>query len=428
MTMRVGIIGVGVVGAETVRTLDEHAELIEARAGRQIIVTEVSARNRSKDRGVDLGRYVWQDDPEALATSDNVDLVVELIGGESGPALDYAERAIGAGKHFVTANKAMIARHGAKLATLAEAQNVSIAFEAAVAGGIPVLKALKEGLAGNRIDSVYGILNGTCNFILTEMFETGRAFDDVLAEAQALGFAEADPTFDIDGVDAAQKLAILAALAFGGAPDVDAVETSGIRHVSDLDIAFAKELGYRIRLFGVAQRSEKGIEQRVSACMAPAAAALARIDGVTNAVMIEGTPVGQSLLVGPGAGGGATASSVVGDIIDIAAGRGGRGFGAAAASLGGVATTPIADRHGAYYIRLMVIDRPGVIADVAGILGRHGVSIESVLQHGRLPEEAVPVVMTTHETTEATIRDVAKELAALVAVIEPPILMRIESL
>lgn len=428
MSIRVGLIGLGVVGAETARTLRDHAAMIEARAGQPVAIAEVTARDRTKDRGLDLSAYVWRDDPIQLATGDGVDMVVELIGGESGPALDVAEAALGAGKHFVTANKAMIARHGARLAALAEAKSASIAFEAAVAGGIPVLKALKEGLAGNRIDRVYGILNGTCNFILTEMFETGRAFEDVLAEAQALGYAEADPTFDIDGVDAAQKLAILAALAFGGAPDIDAVETSGIRHVSDLDIAFAKELGYRIRLLGVAARSEMGIEQRVSACMAPRHAALARIDGVTNAVMIEGAPVGQALLVGPGAGGGATASAVVADIVDIASGRGGRGFGEAAAGLGEFQTTPITARHGAYYVRLMVIDRPGVIADVAGVFGRHGVSIQSVLQHGRNPEEAVPVVMTTHETTEATIRAVAGELAALAAAIEPPILMRIEAL
>lgn len=428
MTLRVGVIGLGVVGAETVRTLANHGAMIEGRAGQPVQVTEVTARDRSKDRGVDLSAYAWRDDPIAIATSENVDLVVELVGGESGPALEAAEAAINAGKHFVTANKAMIARHGARLAELAEAKGVSIAFEAAVAGGIPVLKALKEGLAANRIDSVYGILNGTCNYILTEMFETGRPFDDVLKEAQDLGYAEADPTFDIDGIDAAQKLAILSALAFGGAPDFDSIEVSGIRHVSALDIAFAKELGYVIRLFGVAQRSEMGIEQRVSACMAPKQAALARIDGVTNAVMIEGAPVGQSLLVGPGAGGGATASSVIADVVDIAAARGGRGFGKAAAELGEMPVTPITARHGAYYIRLMVIDRPGVIADVAGVFGRHGVSIESVLQHGRQPEEAVPVVMTTHETTEATIRAVSSELAALAAAIEPPILMRIESL
>lgn len=428
MSIRVGLIGLGVVGAETAKTLRDHAAMIEARAGQPVFVTEVSARDRNKDRGVDLSSFVWRDDPLELAASDDVDIVVELVGGEDGLALDAAEAALGAGKHFVTANKAMIARHGAKLAGLAEDKGGTLAFEAAVAGGIPVLKALKEGLAGNRIDRVYGILNGTCNYILTEMFETGRAFDDVLAEAQALGYAEADPTFDIDGIDAAQKLAILAALAFGGAPDFDAVETSGIRQVSALDIAFAKELGYRIRLFGVAARSEMGIEQRVSACMAPRQAALARIDGVTNAVMIDGAPVGQSLLVGPGAGGGATASAVVGDIVDIASGRGGRGFGAAAASLGEMQTTPITARHGAYYVRLMVIDRPGVIADVAGVFGRHGVSIQSVLQHGRNPEEAVPVVMTTHETSEATIRAVSSELAALAAAIEPPILMRIESL
>lgn len=427
MTMRIGVIGLGVVGAETVRTLGDHAAMLEARAGQAIQVTEVTARDKSKDRGLDLSAYTWRDDANALATSDGVDIVVELIGGEDGPALAAAEAALGAGKHFVTANKAMIARHGAKLATLAEANDVTLAFEAAVAGGIPVLKALKEGLAANKIDRVAGILNGTCNYILTEMFETGRAFDDVLKEAQDLGYAEADPTFDVDGIDAAHKLAILAAIAFGGAPDMDAVEISGIRQVTALDIAFAKELGYRIRLLGVAERSASGVEQRVSACMAPRASALARIDGVTNAVMIGGAPVGESLLVGPGAGGGATASSVIADIVDVAAGRGGRGFGAAAAGLGAMPTTPIAERHGAYYIRLMVIDRPGVIADVAGILGRHEVSIESVLQHGRQPEEAVPVVMTTHETTEATIRAVSEELGALAAAIEPPILMRIES-
>jgi len=422
------MVGLGVVGAETVRTLQAHADLIAARAGQPVKVTEVTARDRSKDRGVDLSAYRWRDDPLEIAASPDVDLVTEVVGGEGGMALAVAEAALGSGKHFVTANKAMIARHGARLAALAEANGAMIAFEAAVAGGIPVLKALKEGLAGNRIDRVYGILNGTCNFILTEMFETGRAFDDVLAEAQALGYAEADPTFDIDGIDAAQKLAILAALAFGAAPDFDAVETSGIRQVSSLDIAFAKELGYRIRLLGVAARSEDGVEQRVSACLAPASAALARIDGVTNAVMIEGAPVGESLLVGPGAGGGATSSAVLGDIVDIAAGRGGRGFGAEAATLGSLQSTPISARHGAYYIRLMVIDRPGVIAEVAGVLGRHGVSIKSVLQHGRQPDEPVPVVMTTHETTEAMMRAVADELTALDAAVEPPILMRIESL
>jgi len=428
MTLRVGIVGLGVVGAETVRTLAGHADLIAARCGQPVRVTEVSARDRSKDRGVDLSGFVWRDDPLAIAASGDVDLVVELVGGEDGMALDLARAALGAGKSFVTANKAMIARHGAELAALAEENGGKLAFEAAVAGGIPALKALREGLAGNSIDRVYGILNGTCNYILTEMFETSRAFDEVLKEAQDLGYAEADPTFDVDGVDAAQKLAILAALAFGGPPDIDGVETSGIRQVTDLDIAFAKELGYRIRLFGVAAKSEHGVEQRVSACMAPATAALARIDGVTNAVMIEGEPVGQSLLVGPGAGGGATASAVVADIVDIAAGRGGPGFGAAAKALTPQPTTPIEKRAGTYYIRLNVIDRPGVIADMAGVFGRHGVSIESLLQHGREPEAAVPVVLTTHETTEATMREVAAELGRLEAAIEPPILMRIESL
>ena len=240
----------------------------------------------------------WRDDPSQLAVSDNVDIVVELVGGEGGPALAAVEAALAAGKHVVTANKAMIARHGARLAGLSEANNVQLAFEAAVAGGIPILKALKEGLAGNQVERVYGILNGTCNFILTEMLSTGRAFNDVLKEAQDFGYAEADPGFDIDGVDAAQKLAILSAIAFGAAPDFDAVETSGIRDVSALDIMFAEELGYRIRLLGVAAKSDTGVEQRVSACLVPESADLARIDGVTNAVMVDAEPVGQALLVG----------------------------------------------------------------------------------------------------------------------------------
>ena len=428
MTVRVGLIGLGTVGAEAARTLADHADVITARAGAPVVVTEVSARSRSKDRGIDISEATWRDDPSQLATSDDVDIVVELVGGEDGPALAAVEAALAAGKHVVTANKAMIAKHGARLAALAEANGVQLAFEAAVAGGIPILKALKEGLAGNKVERVYGILNGTCNFILTEMLSTGRAFDDVLKEAQDLGYAEADPGFDIDGVDAAQKLAILSAIAFGAAPDFDAVETSGIRNVSALDITFAAELGYRIRLLGVADKSATGVEQRVSACLVAETADLARIDGVTNAVMVDAHPVGQALLVGPGAGGGATASSVLGDIIDIAAGRTARAFGRDAAGLGALQATPIADRHGAYYIRLNVIDRPGVIADVAGVLGQYGVSIKSVLQHGRQPDEPVPVVMTTHETNEATIREVASALSALEAAVEPPILMKIESL
>lgn len=428
MTVRVGLIGLGTVGAEAARTLQAHAEMITARAGAPVTVTEVSARSRSKDRGIDIAGMTWRDDPSQLAISDNVDIVVELVGGEDGPALAAVEAALAAGKHVVTANKAMIARHGGGLAALAEANNMQLAFEAAVAGGIPILKALKEGLAGNEVERVYGILNGTCNFILTEMFSTGRAFDDVLKEAQDLGYAEADPDFDIDGVDAAHKLAILSAIAFGMLPDFDAVEVSGIRDVSALDIKFAKELGYRIRLLGVAAKSKTGIEQRVSACLIPKGADLARIDGVTNAIMVDAAPVGQALLVGPGAGGGATASAVLGDIVDIAAGRTARAFGRDTASLGALKTTPIADRHGAYYIRLNVIDQPGVIADVAGVLGKYGVSIKSVLQHGRQPDEPVPVVMTTHETNEATMRDVASALSALEAAVEAPILMKIESL
>jgi len=428
MTIRLGVIGLGVVGAETLQTLTNHSNVIEERSGQKVEIIEVSARDKSRDRGFDVQKYLWRDDPIELATSQNIDVVVELVGGEDGVALEVAEAALKAGKHLVTANKAMIARHGARLAAIAESMNVTLAFEAAVAGGIPALKALKEGLAGNRINRVSGILNGTCNYIVTEMSETGRSFDDVLKEAQAKGYAEADPAFDIDGVDAAQKLSILAAIAFGGTPNFDSVDTSGVRYVTDLDIKFAKELGYQIRLIGVAERTKDGVMQRVSACMTPKAHPLARIDGVTNAVLMEGSPVGQSLLVGPGAGGGATASAVLGDIVDIASGRGARGFGEAASSLKELSVAPVSVRTGSFYIRVMVIDRPGVIAEMAAIFGKNGVSIESFLQHGRQPDEAVPVVMTTHDTNESTIRNVVEQLGALATVAETPILMRIESL
>jgi len=425
--LSVALAGLGVVGGGVLKLLRDNAEMVAARAGRPIAVTAVSARDRTKDRGVALSGLRWFDDPVALAADPAVDVVVELIGGADGPARALVEAAIATGKPVVTANKAMLAVHGAALAAAAEAGSVPLAFEAAVAGGIPVIKALREGLAANRISRIAGILNGTCNYILTQMRERGREFAEVLADAQKLGYAEADPSFDIDGVDAAHKLAILAALAFGRPVAFDAVHVEGIRRISALDIAFARELGYRIKLLGIARRNDGGIEARVHPCMVPAAAPIARVDGVYNAVVAEGDFVGRVMLEGRGAGAGPTASAVVADLIDLARNRFTPVWGADAAELSNAPSVPMSSHVGPYYLRLMVVDRPGVIADVTAVLRDLRVSLESMLQHGRAPGEAVPVVLVTHETLESSMREALKRIEALDAVLETPAMIRIEA-
>ncbi|HUN40705.1 MAG TPA: homoserine dehydrogenase [Acetobacteraceae bacterium] len=423
----VAIAGLGTVGGGVLKLLRDNADVIAARAGRPIAVTAISARDRTKDRGVALSGLRWYEDPVALAADPSVDVVVELIGGSEGPARALAEAAIAAGKPLVTANKAMLAVHGAALAAAAEHYNVPLGFEAAVAGGIPVIKALREGLAGNRIFRLAGILNGTCNYILTQMRERGREFAEVLADAQKLGYAEADPSFDIDGIDAAHKLAILAALAFGRPVAFDAVHVEGIRRVSALDVAFAGELGYRIKLLGIARQSDGGIEARVHPCMVPAAAPIARVDGVFNAVVAEGDFVGRVMLEGRGAGAGPTASAVVADLIDIARKRSTPVWGAAFDALSNAPSVPMSMHVGPYYLRLMVVDRPGVIADVTAVLRDLGVSLESMLQRGRAPGEAVPVVLVTHETQESAMTAALDRIGALDAVLEAPTLIRIEA-
>jgi homoserine dehydrogenase len=424
--LSVGVAGLGTVGGGVLRLLRDNADIVAAHAGRPITVTAVSARDRGRDRGVKLEGLRWFDDPMGLSADRSVDVVVELIGGSDEPARPLVFAALRAGKSVVTANKALLARHGVALAQAAEEAGVSLAFEATVAGGIPVIKALREGLAANRIRRVAGILNGTCNFILTSMRERGREFADVLAEAQKLGYAEADPSFDIDGVDTAHKLAILAALAFGRAVRFDDVYVEGIRQVSALDIAFARELGYRIKLLGIARRTEAGIESRVHPCMVPENAPLARVDGVYNAVVAEADFVGRVMLEGRGAGAGPTASAVVADLIDLARGRTVPVWGAAAASLSDAPAVPMSAYVGAYYMRLMVLDRPGVIADIAGALRDSGVSLESMLQHGRAPGEAVPVVLVTHETQESSVRHAVDRIERLDSVLERPSVIRIE--
>jgi len=426
--LRIGIAGLGTVGASTVQVIETHKALLSARAGCDLEVVAVSARSKSLDRGIDIAGYRWYDDPTEMANADDIDLIVELIGGSDGVAKALAEKALQAGKHVVTANKALIAHHGSDLALLAEKSGAAIYCEAAVAGGIPILKGLREGLAANGIKRVYGILNGTCNYILTEMRDTGRSFDDVLEEAQKLGYAEADPTFDVDGIDTAHKLAILSALSFGTKIDFDGIHVEGIRNIAPIDIEFAEELGYGIKLLGIASLDGDVVEQRVHPCMVPIDAPINHVEGSFNAVVAEGDFVDTVLNEGRGAGGGPTASAVVADIIDIARGHRVPLFGIPATVLREMPTRPM-DRHiGAYYVRFNVVDKSGVFADIAGALTDNDVSMESVLQRSRDPGQIVPVVMTLHETEEAAMRRAVDQISGIGAVVEPPVVIRIETL
>ncbi|OSQ48379.1 homoserine dehydrogenase [Thalassospira alkalitolerans] len=427
--VKIGVAGLGTVGAGTVKLLSEHRDILTDRSGRQIVVTAVSSRDRTRDRGFSTEGLIWHEDARDLAADDNVDIVVELIGGSDGIAYDVCKIALEHGKHVVTANKALIALKGLELAQIADQNNVTIAYEAAVAGGIPVVKALREGLAGNAISRVTGILNGTCNYILTTMREQGRDFADVLNEAQKLGYAEADPTFDVDGIDAAHKLAILASLAFGTEVDFDAVAVEGIRSVSALDIQLAEELGYRIKLLGIAKQTAEGIEQRVSPVMVDRATQISKVEGVFNAVALEGDYVGPVILQGRGAGERPTASAVVADIVDIAAGRTAPVFGVPADRLKTNVRAPLEKHVGPYYLRLMVWDRPGVMAEVTATLAKHGVSMASMIQHGRAETVGgvVPVVFVTHETSEAGMSGALADISAFESNSQPPVLMRIEN-
>ncbi len=425
--LRIGIAGLGTVGAGVVKLLAEHGRLLALRGGRPLKVVAVSARSKAKKRDIDLTGLRWEKDPMALATAPDIDVVVELIGGSGGVARRLVQKALASGKHVVTANKALLALHGAELAAAAEKKQRILAFEAAVAGGIPIIKALREGLVGNRVKRLYGILNGTCNYILTTMRETGRDFGVVLAEAQAAGYAEADPTFDVDGIDAAHKLAVLTGAAFGAKVDFAGVHVEGIRRITSMDIEFAEELGYRIKLLGLARETRYGIEQRVHPCMVPLDTPIAHIEGVFNAVVVEGDYVGTTMFQGRGAGQGPTASAVVADLVDVARGRHMPAFVVPADKLATKKASPI-DRHvGAYYMRLMVQDRPGVIAAVSGALAKERISLESMLQRGRSESGEVPVVLTTHETEEAAMQRALSRIAKLGAVAEEPCMIRIEA-
>ncbi|WP_277971492.1 homoserine dehydrogenase, partial [Sphingomonas echinoides] len=418
--LRIALAGLGTVGAGVIRLLDTNGALIARRAGRPIEIVAVSARDRFKDRGVDIGRFRWVDDTTALAQS-GADVVVELVGGSDGPALTLARTALGAGKSFVTANKAMLAHHGLELAGLAEAAGVALKFEAAVAGGVPVVKGLREGAAANAIERVYGILNGTCNFILSKMEAEGRDFADVLAEAQALGFAEADPSFDIDGVDAAHKLSLLASLAFGTQPAFADVAASGIRHVLAADIAEAAALGYRVRLLGVAEADDAGLFQRVHPHLVPVDHPLAHVTGATNAVVAEGNFVGRLLFQGPGAGDGPTASAVVADLIDIARGEFGPAFAMPADALTQQAPADTGDRRGRAYVRFTVADRVGVLAEIAAAMRDAGVSIESLMQRGAMADGSVLVAIVTHEGPERAVAQALERLRGSQSLVGQPL-------
>jgi len=425
--LKIAVAGLGTVGAGVLKILAGQRALLAQRAGRDVEVVGVSARDRNRDRGVPLDGYAWFDDAVQMARETDAHVVVELIGGSDGIAKDVVEAAIDGGKHVVTANKALLAHHGTALAKRAEKAGVALAYEAAVAGGIPIVKAMREGLAANRLSRVYGILNGTCNYILTTMRETGREFEDVLADAQKLGYAEADPAFDIDGVDAAHKLSILTSLAFGTEVDFSSVHVEGIRHVSPLDIQYADELGYRIKLLGIAGMTDHGIEQRVHPCMVPNDSPIAHVEGVFNAVVADGDYVDTTVYEGRGAGEGPTASAVVADIVDILRGIVLPTFAVPVGTLTAAETAPMGRHFGCYYVRLKVLDNPGVFADIAAILRDHRVSMEAILQRGRAPGEPVNVVLTTHETLEEDMIRTLNEIEALEAVAEPPRMIRIET-
>lgn len=431
---RVGIAGLGTVGASAVRMLARQDEQLTARLGRRVRVTAVTARDRTRERGFDLATLTWFDDPVALARSGDIDCFVELIGGEDGPALEAVTAALETGKHVVTANKALLARHGVALAAKAEASGAQLGFEAAVAGGIPVIKTLREGLGSAAITRVYGIMNGTCNYILTRMGEEGLAFEECLKAAQELGYAEADPTFDIEGYDTAHKLAILTSLCFETEIATDQVFVEGISRITQADIKVAADLGFKIKLLGMARKVEQGIEQRVHPTLVRKSSAIAGVDGVLNAVALETNHVQELLLAGPGAGGEATAASVLSDILDIARGTQVPPLGVPSAELAPCTRAPMRIHEGGYYIRLNARDVPGALAAIATRMGEGNISLESVIQRPDLRatepgiegENSRTVVLITHDTIESAVREALARIASDGFIVGQPQLIRIE--
>ena len=416
--LRLGIAGLGTVGVGVLDVIANSGQVLADRTGREIVVTGVSARSRNKQRGGhDLSGYRWFETPHDLATSDKIDVFVELIGGEDGPVLESVEAALISGKHVVTANKAMLAHHGARLARLADDNSVSLNFEAAIAGGIPVVKVMRESLAGNGVKRVYGILNGTCNYILTKMDKEGLEFADVLKEAQALGYAEADPSFDIGGIDAAHKITCLASIAFGVGTCFENVYIEGIEQVTLADIRNAADLGYKIKLLAVALETGDGIEQRVHPSLVPAGTPIAEVDGVFNAVGMTGDFVDDLLLQGRGAGAHPTASSVISDIADIARGIKVPAFGVPSDELRPCVRARMRAHEGGYYVAMDLYDKPGSVAFVASAFSDHGISIESIVQRatgsdggGGSDRPVAPFILITHDTLESSMRAVLGQI------------------
>ncbi len=433
--LRVGIAGLGTVGADVVRLIEEQARVLSARSGRGVKVVAVTARSKTKKRNVNLRGIAWAKSPLALATDPNIHCFVELMGGAGDPALSAIETALRSGKSVVTANKALIARHGSKLAALAEKHGGALNFEAAVGAAIPVIKTLREGLAGTQINRVYGILNGTCNYILTRMEQEGLSFAECLKDAQRLGYAEANPSFDVDGHDTAQKLAILASIAFGAKVAQSSVYVEGISSIAPADLRAAQDLGYRVKLLGVAVRTKSGIEQRVHPTMVPRTSSIAQVMGVTNAVTIDGEGIPPITLVGPGAGGAATASAVIADIADVARGIRTKPFGRPVAKLRAIKKAPMERHEGGYYIRLMARDLAGTAATIATRLAEQKISIESIVQRhpngsvemgtGSKPSP-VPVILITYATTEDAVRRALQAVQADKVITGKPQVIRIE--
>ena len=423
--LRLGIAGLGTVGIGVVKIIQKHADLLAKRSGRQVSITAVSARDRMKNRDADLSGYRWESDPMTVATADDVDVYVELVGGDAGVARDTIEAALRSGKDVVTANKALLAMHGQHLAQLAESLGRVIRFEAAVAGGIPVIKTMTESMAGNQINRVMGVMNGTCNYILTRMESAGLPYEAVFEEARQLGYLEADPNLDVGGIDAGHKLAILSSIAFGTQVSFGDVELEGIERISIDDIRRASDMGYRIKLLGIAQMTARGLEQRMSPCLVPADSPLGQLVGGTNMVVIEGDAVGQIVLRGAGAGEGPTASAVLSDIVEIARGVRLPVFGQPASALKAAqpARTAI---PAAYYIRLELQDKPGALAKVATVLGDAGISIDRMRQYGQHSPASVPVLVVTHKTTPEAIDFAIEALPRTGVLVSDPVELRIE--
>ena len=424
--LRLGIAGLGTVGVGVVKIVQRQAALLSARTGVEITISAVSARTKDRDRGVRLSDYAWEDDPVALATRDDVDVFVELMGGSEGTAKEAIEAAIRAGKHVVTANKALLAMHGQALAESAEAAGVSIRYEAGVAGGIPCIKALAEGLAGNDVSRVMGVMNGTCNYILTRMQSAGMDYQTVFAECEDLGYLEADPTLDVGGIDAGHKLALLVSLAFGTRVDFDALQIEGIEKVTIEDIEQAADMGYRIKLLGVAQKTGRGIDARMSPCLVPATSPLGQLEGPMNMIVLEGDSVGQIVLRGAGAGEGPTASAVMADICDLARGFHLPVFGVPAASLV-EATQANSATPAAYYLRMELADKPGALAKIASVLGDAGISIDRMRQYGHEAGTA-PVLIVTHKAAHKDLGHALRAMETTGVLASAPVAIRIEEI